>query len=100
MPYLTGGLAYQRTTVLWDYENGGDGDPDRTFRLSPWGWTVGVGLEVAHSPKVSWKVEYLYAAFPSRNTDAQFSDDTPPYRGVKFANNVQMVRFGVNFRFP
>jgi outer membrane immunogenic protein len=103
MPYLTGGLAWQNTHVHWSYELGQSNNSienkTQTFRLNPWGWTVGVGVEVAHSPKVSWKIEYLYANFGSKNEPtATVSDDYAP--GVKFANNIQMVRFGVNFKFP
>jgi outer membrane immunogenic protein len=97
MPYVTGGLAWQNTHLVWTYEK----QSTQTFHLNPWGWTVGVGIEVAHSPKVSWKIEYLYAGFGSKNEPtAIVSDDLGHTPGVKFANNIQMIRFGVNFRFP
>jgi outer membrane immunogenic protein len=96
MPFVSAGAAYQNTRVVWDYENG-EVDPDRKFALSQWGWALSAGIEVAHSPKVSWKIEYLYAGFGSHTEhDALVSDEGN--RGVIYKNNLQMIRFGVNFK--
>lgn len=65
LPYLTGGLAYGRTSA-YD-EEGGDIQTNGTFEPTTigraasikWGWTVGAGVEYAIDQRFRVKAEYL-----------------------------------------
>jgi outer membrane immunogenic protein len=93
LPYVTGGLAvanYELSTPIGD---SGYSD-DKTLL----GWTVGVGGEVAVTDRVSLKLEYLYADFQDETYDViqNVGSYTMP---VEISPSVQVVRFGVNYRF-
>lgn len=56
LPYATGGFAWAHGTV-----SSTDGPVSDSATLT--GWTAGAGVEIAATDRVSFKIEYLYAAF-------------------------------------
>jgi len=95
LPYVTGGLAYQDTNVLWTYEGG----PTTTTRLNSLGWVLGAGLQVALSNGWSLQGEYDYSSF-GNVTDAnmEFDDEGPVYGGT-IHDNVSIVKFTLKHKF-
>lgn len=82
LPYVTGGLAYGKNKVNFDYSIPDSADNTHV------GYTVGGGVEYAFSPNWSTKVEYLW-------TD--LGDET--YIGRKVDVSFSTVRAGINYRF-
>jgi outer membrane immunogenic protein len=106
--YTTGGLAYGRVetsgTITDTWTGLGPYTATWSFGHSETrtGWTVGGGVEgaIMNSPW-TWKVEYLYMDLGSIGGSGYESD--PNFTGsynwtTKFTDNI--VRFGVNYRFP
>lgn len=86
MPYVTGGgaVASVKMTPAFGAEASD----------SPFGWTLGVGIEYAMLGGWSVKAEYLYADFGDSTCEAATCGvDTT----VDLTTN--LVRFGVNYRF-
>lgn len=79
--YLTAGIAY-------------GGGELALFGLSEsnthWGWTGGLGIEVAFTPNWSVKAEYLYM---------DLDDSTYVLTGLSHGIESSLLRFGVNYRF-
>ena len=75
------------------------------------GWTAGAGVEAMLTPKLSAKLEYLYADFGwERHTGAGFVTASPLANSFippgasaaasgDFKVEVQTVKFGLNHRF-
>lgn len=82
LPYVTGGLAYGGIKVSDTFGN--------NETKNALGWTAGVGVEYAITPRWSTKLEYLYADLGKVTTVGGPMD-------VTFKTNI--VRAGVNFRF-
>lgn len=61
------------------------------------GWTAGGGLEVGITDRLSARVEYLYLASISDITAAQVG---PPFATVTSHVQDNLVRVGLNYRFP
>jgi opacity protein-like surface antigen len=64
-----------------------------TANLGLFGWTVGVGFELALTPNWSAKAEYDYLGFGSRDV---FLTDTTH---VSFKQDFSQVKVGLNYRF-
>ena len=98
MPYLTGGLAVTNSKLGFkddDYSAGGiliasmSGSASKT-RV---GWTVGGGVEVLLTARISAKAEYLYADFgKTRYTFNGMQSD-------KIALRDHIIRAGLNYKF-
>ncbi|GGA59766.1 outer membrane protein [Pelagibacterium lentulum] len=87
MPYVTGGLAFGRGTL-----DDTDFDAASIDHQNHFGWTAGVGAEVAVSESISFKAEYLY-------TDLRTATYTLIDGPVDMGFRVHTVRAGVNFHF-
>lgn len=83
--YATAGVA--GAGVTFDDLDGGDPASDGTH----FGWTAGVGVEVAVTENVSVKAEYLYYDLGA----VTYNDGTPD--DVSF--NLHTIKAGVNFHF-
>ena len=114
--YVTGGAAFRNsgsndTIYAYDSATGGvlkatyGGNTDR----SNVGWSLGGGLEWAFTNNVSLRVEYLHSQFNRNNglyTNTYTVTTTPPLDFTKYAfrndssrDSVDVVRFGINYRF-
>ena len=89
--YVTGGLAV--VNVKNGFEN--FGPPLISTSRAKVGYTVGAGLETALSGNWSLKAEYLYVD-AGRTT---VTGPTSPRDFIKFKNQYQVARFGLNYRF-
>ena len=62
-----------------------------------WGWMVGGGVEQVITGNWTWKAEYNYSNFGTRNiqacTPANLCDD------FSVRQHVHLVKFGINYRF-
>jgi outer membrane immunogenic protein len=102
--YATGGLAIghvKHSLVL------GLGDPDTQsaqIQHTRFGWAAGAGVEYALGGSWSAKLEYLHVHLQDSNLNTsrlnvQLGDDTPPATNLRFRNQFDLVRGGINFRF-
>jgi outer membrane immunogenic protein len=81
LAYLTAGVAY----------GGGRAEfAGMSQSRTHFGWTLGLGIEVAFTPNWSAKAEYLYV---------DLSDRTYGLTGLDHGFESSLLRFGVNYRF-
>jgi outer membrane immunogenic protein len=81
LAYLTAGVAY----------GGGRAEfAGMSQSRTHFGWTLGLGLEVAFTPNWSAKAEYLYV---------DLTDRTYGLTGLDHGFESSLLRFGVNYRF-
>jgi high affinity Mn2+ porin len=102
LPYITGGLAYQSTDVVWNYELGGSPPPEGTTsntHLSSLGWVVGAGLQVAIGKGWSLQGEYDYSSFGNVTDPSIPFDDEGPVLGGTIHNNISVVKFSLKHKF-
>lgn len=69
-------------------EFGRAGDRDEALHA---GWTVGAGVDVALTERLSARAEYLYVDLDRRDFD--------PHGGVSFEASGGLARLGLNYRF-
>ncbi|UYN96494.1 MAG: porin family protein [Enhydrobacter sp.] len=119
MVYGKAGVAWMRSDVsvipnnanLTGFALTGDpnveGDPARQS-TSAWGWTVGVGLEHALSPRWSASLGYDYLRFDGMRvpvpqsinvTSAGAVTTVPPGGTAGMAQSLHVVRLGLNYRW-
>jgi outer membrane immunogenic protein len=109
LAYITGGAAFSHasyTQNYWDIPSGGTitspGSGTVTGSKSLIGWTAGLGWEHAFADHWTFKLEYLYASFPSATSASGAITDTAggtnPLHGSADLV-VQSLRAGVNYRF-
>ena len=79
--YVTGGVAV--AGVKNDFVGLSHTDTDA-------GWTAGLGIEYAFNDKWSAKLEYLHVGL---------ADNSLPGTPLKFENDFDLVRVGINYRF-
>ena len=101
--YVNGGLAWARhsysirepfyalngacpTCLVW-----GEGAD------SAWGWTVGAGVEHQLSHGLSFRVDYSYVRFPSR--DVALTSSIWPTTTATVAQSYHLLSVGLNYRF-
>ena len=111
--YITGGAAFRNSgsnDVVYAYSAASGGTLLATYTgntdRSNVGWSLGGGLEWAFTNNVSLRVEYLHSQF-NRNNGIYTTPQTTPatdYYKVAFRNDssrdsIDVVRFGVNYRF-
>jgi outer membrane immunogenic protein len=101
--YLTGGVAFTKTSYTETYADGaapaGAGTATGSKFLT--GWTVGAGWEYAWTDHWTFKAEYLFAMFGKSNASGVITDATPasnPFSGTADLM-MQIVRLGVNYKF-
>lgn len=104
LPYLTGGLAYTRTSAsMFCLEDAPFGDCNYTgaFVASAEderiGYAVGAGLEVALTDHISVKGEYLYSDYGTGPITLVLPGPTPMTRDVTIASSA--IRSGLMLRF-
>jgi len=97
LPYVTGGLAYQSTDVVWTYESGSL--PTSTTHLSSLGWVLGAGLQVALQQGWSLQAEYDYSNFGDVHDPNIPIDDEGPVFGGSIHNNLSVVKFTLQHKF-
>lgn len=112
MPYVTGGLAWGKTSgdIAVTYTPNGHVDANANPAGTSYasvdethvGWTIGAGVEWAFAPNWSLKAEYLHIDLGSEDyafkgltyTDAPFDTDN-----FKSELTVDTVKLGLNYRF-
>jgi outer membrane immunogenic protein len=103
LAYITGGAAFTQVSYAQGYVDGAvpPGTGNATASKTLVGWTIGVGWEYAWTNNWTFKLEYLFASFPTTNAFGAIADGsggTNPLHGS--ADLVlQTVRAGVNFKF-
>jgi outer membrane immunogenic protein len=103
LAYITGGAAFTHASYTQSYTDGAApaGAGTVTGSKSLTGWTVGAGWEHAFADHWTFKLEYLYASFPTTNAAGVIADPaggTNPLHGSADLT-VQTLRAGVNFKF-
>lgn len=91
LPYIKGGGAWTKD----DYE--ASGPSLFTGSNSPWGWTVGAGLEWGFLPNWSTFIEYDYYDFGTNRIT--FSNAAGVTDDFDSKQQVHVVKVGVNYRF-
>jgi outer membrane immunogenic protein len=89
--YVTGGLAW--ATIDFD---GVDPPDSFSFSDTRWGWTAGVGTELALGRNWTFKSEILYMNFDDNHYTFSTATDTFTF---KTQDDVWLGRFGVNYKF-
>jgi len=107
MLYVTGGAAFRNSgsdEVIYAYNSSGATLASYTVNSgrNNVGWSLGGGLEWAFTNNVSLKIEYLHSQFDRGNN--LFVTSTSSYNGYAFRNDngtdsIDVVRFGINYRF-
>ena len=107
--YMTGGAAFRNSTngdSISVYSAASNGTLLATYATnsdrSNVGWSLGGGLEWAFTNNVSLKIEYLHSQFDRGNN--LFVTSTSSYNAYAFRNDnstdsIDVVRFGINYRF-
>jgi outer membrane immunogenic protein len=109
LAYITGGAAFTDVTYTQTYldaPSGGSsitspGTGSASASKSLFGWVAGAGWEYAWSEHWTFKLEYLFASFPSTNAIGSITDPaggTNPLHGSADLT-IQTARAGVNFKF-
>ncbi len=109
LAYITGGAAFSHASYTQSYVDfpvpGGAitqaGSGTITGSKSLVGWTAGLGWEHAFADHWTFKLEYLYASFPTTGASGAITDSgggTNPLHGSADLT-VQTLRAGVNFKF-
>jgi outer membrane immunogenic protein len=103
LAYLTGGAAFTKVNYTQSYVDAaapaGTGSASVSKSLA--GWTVGAGWEYAWTDHWTFRLEYLFASFPTTNALGAIVDTgggTNPLRGSADLV-IQTARAGVNFKF-
>lgn len=97
MFYATGGFAAAGVSHTYYY---GVGDPDgfeQSKQQARFGWTVGGGVEYAFQPNWSLKFEYLHVKL--QDSKINISDAGGFDAHLRFKNEFDVVRAGINYRF-
>jgi outer membrane immunogenic protein len=100
--YVTGGVAFRSVTLTQTYNDtlfnavGGS-----SASASQTGWTVGGGWEYAFERNVSFKIEYLYAKFPTINALGTIVSATGASNVLHGSADLasHIGRVGLNYRF-
>ena len=94
MPYVTGGWAWGQNKISGQGDAGTFLSDNQILN----GWTVGVGLEYAITPFMTWKAEYLFMEFASKTF--AFDNDAAVTLDANFGPlKVNVFRTGLNWRF-
>jgi outer membrane immunogenic protein len=94
LPYVTGGVAFGRTTFLFAEGEAEPGQPPvaKSGRTT-WGYSLGAGLEYAITPALRLKTEYLYTSLASLQA-VGLENST-----FKLGSSFNTVRIGLNYAF-
>jgi len=101
LPYVTGGLAYGKTTLGYDFTFDDGIDPPETgadsIDFTNWGWTVGGGFEYAFNDRMTFKTEYLFVNLGSNNLVAL--EDEGDEFNIDVTTRFHTLRAGFTFQF-
>jgi outer membrane immunogenic protein len=101
--YITGGAAFTQVSYAEGYVDGAvpPGAGNTTASKALVGWTVGAGWEHAWTNNWTFKLEYLFASFPTTNAFGAIADSTGGANPLHGSADlvIQTVRAGVNFKF-
>jgi outer membrane immunogenic protein len=103
LAYITGGAAFSNARYTQSYVDGAT--PPATGSASGSkslvGWTVGAGWEYAWTDHWTFKLEYLFASFPTTNGLGAITDTAGGTNQLHGSADltIQTLRAGVNFRF-
>jgi outer membrane immunogenic protein len=102
--YATGGVAVARARHSLILGLGDNEQQSAAIRHIRFGLAAGAGLEYALGQNWSVKLEYLHVHLQDSNLDTsrlnvQFGAGTPPATNLRFRNQFDLVRGGINFRF-
>jgi len=103
LAYITGGAAFSKASYTQSYVDGATppGTGSASGSKSLVGWTVGAGWEYAWTDHWTFKLEYLFASFPTTSGLGAIADTaggTNPLHGSADLV-IQTARAGVNFKF-
>jgi outer membrane immunogenic protein len=108
LAYVTGGAAFTNVNYsqsYFDVPSGGSitspGTGSTTASKSLVGWVVGAGWEYAWSDHWTFKLEYLFAGFPTTNALGSITDPAGGINPLHGSGDltIQSARAGVNFKF-
>jgi outer membrane immunogenic protein len=101
--YITGGAAFTQVNYTQSYVDGAvpAGTGNATASKALVGWTIGAGWEHAWTNNWTFKLEYLFASFPTTNAFGAIADSTGGTNPLHGSADlvIQTVRAGVNFKF-
>jgi len=111
LAYITAGAAFTHANYQQTYSDLPNG-MGSTISLAPGagsvsvskslvGWVAGAGWEYAWSDHWTFKLEYLFASFPTTSGFGAITDATPASNALHGSANltIQTARAGVNFKF-
>jgi outer membrane immunogenic protein len=103
LAYVTGGVAFTNASYAQSYADAATppGAGIATGSRSLVGWTVGAGWEHAFADRWTFRLEYLFAQFPTTNGLGAITDaggGANPLHGSADLV-IQTLRAGVNFKF-
>ena len=103
LAYVTGGAAFTHASYALGYLDGASpaGAGTAVGSKSLTGWTVGAGWEHAFADRWTFKIEYLYASFPTITASGVIGDSAGGVNPLHGSTDliVQTLRAGVNFKF-
>jgi outer membrane immunogenic protein len=103
LAYITGGAAFTHVSYAQSYVAGAvpPGTGNATASKALVGWTIGAGWEHAWTNNWTFKLEYLFASFPTTNAFGAIADGTGGTNPLQGSANltIQTVRAGVNYKF-
>ncbi len=101
LAYITGGAAFTNASYTQSYADSAGATGLATASKLLTGWTAGAGWEYAFADNWTFKIEYLFASFP---TTSALGTITDPGVGANTLHGsadlvIQVVRAGANFKF-
>ncbi len=101
--YLTGGAAFTRASYAQSYVDAAApaGTGSATASKSLVGWTAGAGWEHAFTDHWTFRLEYLFASFPTTSALGAITDAGGGANTIHGSADlvIQIARAGVNFKF-
>ncbi|MDR3467515.1 MAG: outer membrane beta-barrel protein [Xanthobacteraceae bacterium] len=108
LAYLTGGVAFTSVNYAQTYADGpsggtivtpGTGGASASKALV--GWAAGAGWEHAFTDHATFRLEYIYASFPSTSALGAIADPAGGANALRGSANlaIQTARLGLNYKF-
>jgi outer membrane immunogenic protein len=104
--YITGGAAFAKASYTQTYAdtlNGGalPGTGNASGSKTLTGWVVGAGWEHAWTDNWTFRLEYLFAKFPTTSAFGAIADAAGGTNAIRGSADltIQTVRAGVNYKF-
>ena len=101
--YITGGAAFTRANYTESYVDGAApaGTGMATASKSLVGWTAGAGWEYAWTDHWTFRLEYLFASFPTTSAVGAINDAAGGVNTLHGSGDlvIQVARAGMNFKF-